>query len=250
MAATFVHGNPETPVIWDDLVSRLERTDVSCLQLPGFGRSAPDGWGATKEEYVDWLIGELEVLAAADGPVDLVGHDWGGILTLRTVSLRPDLVRSWVSDALGGLHPAYVWHDFAQIWQTEGAGEEYFESFLATPFRDRVAVFESLGIPRATAERLIAAVDPEMARCVLALYRSAVQPAMAEWGRELEPAGGLPGLSVTAPLDHFMGTGDLGSVVAERLGARTQVMEGQGHWWMLGDPAGGARALEQFWASI
>jgi hypothetical protein len=39
-------------------------------------------------------------------------------------------------------------------------------------------------------------------------------------------------------------------VVAERLGARTQVMEGQGHWWMLGDPAGGARALEQFWASI
>ncbi|MGP0108556.1 MAG: alpha/beta fold hydrolase [Acidimicrobiales bacterium] len=250
MTVTFVHGNPETPVIWDDLVSRLERTDVSCLHLPGFGRSAPDGWGATKEEYVDWLIGELEVLAAADGPVDLVGHDWGGILTLRTVSLRPDLVRSWVSDALGGLHPAYVWHDFAQIWQTEGAGEKYFESFLATPFRDRVAVFESLGIPRATAERLIAAADPGMARCVLALYRSAVQPAMAEWGRELEPAGGLPGLSVTAPLDPFMGPGDLGSVVAERLGARTHVMEGQGHWWMLGDPAGGARALEQFWASI
>src|SRR5664279_5388661 len=207
MTAAFVHGNPETPVIWDGLVSRLERTDVSCLHLPSFGRSAPDGWGATKEEYVDWLIGELEVLAAADGPVDLVGHDWGGILTLRAASLRPDLVRSWVSDASGGFHPDYVWHDLAQIWQAEGAGEGYFESFLATPFEDRVVLFESLGIPRATAEQLVAAADAEMGRCVLALYRSAVQPAMAEWGRELDPARDLPGLSISAPLDPFMGPG-------------------------------------------
>jgi pimeloyl-ACP methyl ester carboxylesterase len=86
MTAAFVHGNPETPVIWDGLVSQLGRTDVSCLQLPGFGRSAPDGWGAAKEEYVARLIGELELLAAADGPVDLVGHDWGGTLALHTVS--------------------------------------------------------------------------------------------------------------------------------------------------------------------
>jgi pimeloyl-ACP methyl ester carboxylesterase len=158
-----------------------------------------------------------------------------------------------VSDASGAFHPDYVWHDFAQIWQAEGAGEGYFESFLATPFEDRVALFESLGIPRATAERLISAADAEMARWVLALYRSAVQPAMAEWGRELGPAGALPGLSISAPLDPFMGPGHLGSVMAERmaerLGARIHVMEGQGHWWMLGDPAGGARALEQFWAS-
>jgi hypothetical protein len=26
------------------------------------------------------------------------------------------------------------------------------------------------------------------------------------------------------------------------------VLEGQGHWWMLGDPAGGAAMLRQFWS--
>ena len=36
----------------------------------------------------------------------------------------------------------------------------------------------------------------------------------------------------------------------EQLGAQIVTMEGQGHWWMLGDPAQGAKALTDFWASL
>ena len=64
MPAVFVHGVPETPAIWDDLRSHLGRDDVIALQLPGFGCPRPAGFGATKEEYVDWLVGELEPIAA------------------------------------------------------------------------------------------------------------------------------------------------------------------------------------------
>ena len=250
MTAVLLHGNPETPAIWGPLVERLQRTDIVTPQLPGFGCGVPAGFGATKEEYVDWFVGEVERIVADDGPVDLVGHDWGGGIGMRAVSIRPDLFRSWVCDVLGLFHPDYVWHDFAQIWQTPGAGEQYFEQSAATPVADRVALLGSLGIPAPIAEQLVEAGDELMGRCVLALYRSAAQPAMAAWGAELGPAASVPGLAITAPLDPFVQGETLGVQVAEQLGAHRHVMDGQGHGWMLGDPAGGAAALEIFWGSL
>jgi pimeloyl-ACP methyl ester carboxylesterase len=250
MTAVFVHGNPETPVIWEPLLAALDRTDVVCPQLPGFGCASPAGFGATKEEYASWLTSELEAIVATTGPVDLVGHDWGGGIAMRVIAVRPDLVRSWACDVLGLFHPDYVWHDFAQIWQTPEAGEEYFATTMAMPTEDRVALYESIGIPRATGEQLVAAADEEMSRCILALYRSATQPAMALWGAELAPASSRPGLAIVAPLDPFVRSHDLGVEVAGSLGARVHEMEGQGHWWMLGDPAAGAVALAEFWAAL
>src|SRR5688500_1050200 len=128
MPVVLVHGVPETPAIWNDLRKHLQRDDVVALQLPGFGCPAPDGWTATKEEYVAWLARELE---AIDEPVDLLGHDWGGGFTVRLVSTRPDLVRSWVTDAAGIGHPGFEWHAFAKIWQTPGEGEKFMDDQLA-----------------------------------------------------------------------------------------------------------------------
>ena len=92
------------------VISRLNRKDVVTLSLPGFGCPLPAGFSATKEAYVDWLLGRL---AALPRPIDLVGHDWGALLVVRAVSLRPDAVRSW---AAGGapLDREYVWHQAAQ----------------------------------------------------------------------------------------------------------------------------------------
>lgn len=249
MTVVLLHGNPETPVIWQPLLAELGRTDVVTPQLPGFGCPVPEGFGATKEEYVAWFLEQLEPIVAEHGPVDFVGHDWGGGIGMRAVSLRPELFRTWACDVLGLFHPDYVWHDFAQIWQTPGAGEEYFEQNLATPVEDRVALFEMIGIPRATGEQLVAVGDEAMGTCILALYRSAAQPAMKDWGEQLGPVGTLPGLALIAPNDPFVRGEDLGGEMADRLGATRHVLEGQGHWWMLGDPAGGAAALAEFWAS-
>jgi pimeloyl-ACP methyl ester carboxylesterase len=248
MAVVLLHGNPETPAIWEPLIGELGRDDVYAPQLPGFGCAVPKQFNATRDEYVMWLIAQLEPLVYEHGPVDFVGHDWGGGIGMRAVTLRPHLFRTWTCDVLGLFHPDYVWHDFAQIWQTPEAGEQYFEQMLATPLADRIAGYEAIGIPRPTADVLAEAGDELMGRCVLSLYRSAAQPAMKEWGEHLGAAATLPGLAVVAPNDPFVQGDSLGREVAERMGATVHVLEGQGHWWMLGDPAAGAEMLRSFWA--
>jgi len=249
MAAVFVHGNPETPVIWEPLIAALDRDDTVTVQLPGFGCDAPQGWAATMDEYADWLVARLEEITADSGPVDLVGHDWGSHLGMRAISQRPELVTSWVCDSIGALHEDYVWHDLAQVWQTEGAGEEFFAGMLALSVQDRAAGLVAAGVPEPTAARIATVVDEEMVRCVLALYRSAAQPALARWGAEIGPAGTRPGLCIRATDDPYSGGSNLGPLVAKRLGARLAVLEGQGHWWMLTAPSGAAAVLEAFWSS-
>ena len=248
MAVVLLHGNPETPAIWEPLIHELGREDVVTPQLPGFGCPVPKGFGATKEEYVLWLIAQLEPLVYEHGPVDFVGHDWGGGIGMRAICLRPHLFRTWSCDVLGLFHPDYVWHDFAQIWQTPEAGEQYFAQMQATPLADRIAGYEAIGIPRPTADRLAEAGDELMGTCILSLYRSATQPAMKEWGEHLGPAATVPGLAVVAPNDPFVQGDSLGREVAERIGASVHELPGQGHWWMLGDPAAGAAMLQRFWA--
>src|SRR5215470_9972599 len=121
-SATRRYGVPETPAVWHGLLAALDRPDTVALSLPGFDSARPAGFGATMEEYAGWLVGQLERLG---DPVDLVGHDWGGGFVVRVVSTRPELVRSWVTDAAGIGDVEFEWHDFAKIWQTPQAGEDF-----------------------------------------------------------------------------------------------------------------------------
>ena len=73
---------------------------------------------------------------------------------------------------------------------------------------------------------------------------------MAEAGRELEKAAGRPGLSLLASEDHYVGSDEIRIRAAERAEARTEVLEGLGHWWMVQDPSRGAAALTRFWDSL
>ncbi len=247
MTVVLVHGNPETDAIWGPLVRVLGRDDVVRLSPPGFGAPLPGDFPATFLAYRDWLEAEL---AAFDTPVDLVGHDWGGGHVVNLVMHRPELVRSWASDVVGLFDPDYVWHDLAQVWQTPGAGEELIESMVGGSLADRAAQMAALGIPDEVAAELAAGQGPEMGRAILALYRSATQPAMAEASRTLANAAARPGLSLLATADPFIGGDDTRRRAAERAGARTVELEGLGHWWMLEDPVRGAKALSDFWESL
>ena len=95
-----------------------------------------------------------------------------------------------------------------------------------------------------------AASDAEMGRCILALYRSAAQPKMSEWGAELAAAERRPGLVIIATEDHYTGGEVLARRSAERFGAQVAVLPGLGHWWMLQDPAAGAKVLADFFATL
>ncbi len=245
MPAVLVQGVPETPAVWDPMRNHLDREDVVTVQLPGFGCRRPDGFGATKEEYVAWLISQLESLT--EGPIDLVGHDWGGGLVVRLVSTRPDLVRSWVSDAAGIGDTDFEWHDFAKIWQKPGEGEDFFDQQLAQPVEERAAVFELFGVPHDDAVSMAGAIDRTMTDCILALYRSATDVGR-EWGPDFHdiPASGLV---VSAPEDAF-GSAERTRSAAEKAGASVVELDGLGHWWMLQDPTRSAAVLTDFWTSL
>lgn len=247
MTVVLVHGNPETDALWGPLVDALGRDDVVRLSPPGFGAPLPDDFPATYLAYRDWLEGELEGI---DGPIDLVGHDWGGGHVVNVVMHRPELVRSWASDAVGLFDPDYVWHDMAQVWQTPGEGEELVENMLSGTLAERAERMATFGIPLDIGTLMAPAQGSEMAKAILLLYRSARQPAMAEAGRALEVASARPGLSLLATDDPFIGSNDRRTRAADRAGASTEVLDGLGHWWMVQDPARGAAALTNFWATL
>jgi pimeloyl-ACP methyl ester carboxylesterase len=246
MPVVLVHGVPETPDVWEHLRSELRRTDVVTPQLPGFGCPRPAGFGATKEEYVQWLISELEAIRT-QGPIDLVGHDWGGGFVVRVVSTRPDLVRSWVSDAVGLGDVEFEWHDVAKIWQTPGEGERFFEQQMAGSAEEQGSVLEMFGVPHDRAVTMASWGDPVMAESILALYRSAIDVGR-EWGPDFKDIS-KPGLALLPTEDPFLSAA-AATTSAHRAGASLEKLEGIGHWWMLQDPARGARALESFWSTL
>ena len=251
MSVVFVHGIPETPIVWEKLSARLSeagRDDQIRLSPPGFGSAVPDGFSATVFDYRDWLISELEKF---EKPVDLVGHDLGGGLTVIVAMARPDLIRSWCSDAVGLFDPEYVWHQYAKIWQRPIIGEASLAAYrLQSPSR-RASGQIALGMDPVIATEVAAAFNADTARSILHMYRSAVQPVMAKFGANLEAAAARPGLFIMPSEDHAVGTDEQRRRSAIRAGARVEVLQGFGHWWMTEDEGRrGAAALDTFWSSL
>ena len=136
------------------------------------------------------------------------------------------------------------------MWQTPGDGEQLVDTMLGGAVQDRAQQMAALSIPLDVATAIAAAQGPEMGRAILLLYRSAAQPAMAEAGRALENAATRPGLSLLATDDPYIGSDELRRRAADRAGARTEVLDGLGHWWMVQDPARVAAALTRFWETL
>lgn len=239
----FLHGVPETAAIWDGVRSRLGG-DSMALALPGFGCPRPEGFASTKDEYVAWVVEELDGIGE---PVDLVGHDWGAGLTYRLATAHGDLLRSWVADVGNIAHPDYEWHDFARTWQTSGEGEAFFAAQMAMPASDMAAAYEAMGIPAAGAREMAEAGDQAMADSILALYRSALPNPHADWG-PWSPTS-APGMIVHAAGDPFSDE-QMAQEVAGMLGARFEVLEGSGHFWPYEAPEAGVALLQRFWSDL
>jgi pimeloyl-ACP methyl ester carboxylesterase len=89
-----LHGVPETSSCWREVVPALAAgRRVLAPDLPGLGGSAYSG-----PYDVTSLATQVAALLDAEGGerVDVVGHDWGGVVALGLAGLRPDLVRRLV----------------------------------------------------------------------------------------------------------------------------------------------------------
>ena len=240
MPVVFVHGVPDTEHLWDGVRAKLSRKDTSAVSLPGFGVPLPEGFGCTKEEYVDWLAGELEKVGE---PVDIVGHDWGALLTERLVALRPDLVRTWAAGG-GAIDEGYEWHAMAKMWQTPGMGEQVMQAMDAAAIATALA---AEGVPTDQAAAVGKRADDRMKASILPLYRSAVNVGR-EWGPDIPKMKQRPGLLIWGEKDPYMQI-EFARKMAERAGAKLVVFKDTSHWWPAQRPAETAAALEQFWAA-
>ncbi|SDP97555.1 alpha/beta fold hydrolase [Lentzea jiangxiensis] len=247
MTVVLVHGNPETDAIWGPLAEALGRDDVVCLSPPGFGAELPADFPATHLAYRDWLEAELARLGE---PVHLVGHDCGGFHIVNVAMHRPELVRSWVSDVVGVFDEDYVWHDAAQIWRTPGAGEEFVAAMSSSTVEERAAKLGGVGMSADIATAVARHQGPVMGRAILALYRSLGPAALAEARRDLDQAAARPGLAILATEDTYVGSETSRRRAARRAGARVEVLDGLGHWWMMQDPVRSAEMLTHFWESV
>jgi pimeloyl-ACP methyl ester carboxylesterase len=222
--------------MWSPLLAELARDDVITLSLPGFATPLPAGFGATKEEYVEWIA---ERVAEIDEPVDLVGHDWGSLMTERVALTRPELLRSFVMSN-AAVTDAFTWHDLAMQWQTPDVGEQIMELMTGDAI---VLALRDAGHPGA--EEAGANVDDTMKRSILALYRSAIDIA-----REWSPTGPAerPGLVVWGSSDPYAPPGSADRFAATT-GARVAMLDA-GHWAAIERPGETAAALEAFWADL
>jgi pimeloyl-ACP methyl ester carboxylesterase len=235
MPAVLVHGVPDTAAMWDPLLAELSRDDVVTLRLPGFGAPLPDGFGSTKQEYADWIAAQLRDVGE---PVDLVGHDWGSLLSQRVALTHPELLRTYTLSN-GAITDRFKWHDIAVQWQTPEVGEQVMESFTGELIAPGLA---SAGHP--DAERAAAAIDDTMKRCILSLYRSATD-LPGDWAVTGPVA--TPGLVLWGK-DDPVGPPASGQRFAETAGARIVLLDG-GHWAAVEHPKVSAAALEELWTS-
>jgi pimeloyl-ACP methyl ester carboxylesterase len=242
MPALLVHGNPDSHLLWELVLPHLDSNrEVVAVDLPGFAEPAQDGFLATKEAYVDWIVEQLEELSGRSGPVDLVGHDWGSLMVQRIASIRPDLLRTV---AVGGaaVDVEYPWHSIAQVWQTPGEGERYMAQEL-TP-EVSVPYLIDNGMPREYAEQNSWLV-PGNKECILKLYRSAIKIG-EEWQPGVEQIE-LPSMVIWGRHDPYVAL-HWGERLASRMHAELAVLE-CGHWWPYECPRQTAEALERLWSS-
>lgn len=245
-AKLFVHGVPDSPAVWRPVLAALSNPElvVHSPALPGFTEAAPAGFAATKEAYTDWLISEIEN-AASGGPIDIVGHDWGALLTLRAASLKPELIRSWViSGAV--IHPDYRGHQAARAWNTPLLGE--FVMSRAKPKALAEALHQA-GLDQDIAEEESELWTRHKRQCILRLYRSAKGLRFSgDWVDRLES---LPksGLVIWGEMDPYVDLSFARSFAADR-GVDIMVLAGAGHWAIAQRADQIADRLKSFWEAL
>lgn len=241
MPVMFVHGMPSSSRMWQPIIDALDRTDeVVAVSLPGFDQPAPAGWIATKENYVSWLIEQIEAMHARGGPVHLVGHDWGCLLTLRAASLRPELLRT-VTAGNAPLDEHWPMHALWQTWSEQGEGERFMREVLTPEVATRMLT--AVGFPPEHAATSLWSREDGRA-LTLELYRSSIG-VERQWAPDLARIV-IPSLLIWGERDMMVPI-EIGRRMATRMGAAVEPLDA-GHFWPYEKPQEAAALLRRHFA--
>ncbi len=106
-----LHGFPEFGGAWEEFAPRLaDRFHCIAPDQRGYGQSwAPHDVG---EYTTSKLVGDMVALIGEDGPVTVLGHDWGAGVAYGLSFARPDLVSRLI--IANGVHPVPFQREMAK----------------------------------------------------------------------------------------------------------------------------------------
>lgn len=108
--ALLLHGYPQTPHAWSDVIPALTAAGVRCL-APALRGYSPGAMPQGRRAYrIERLVGDALALLDAAGldSAHVVGHDWGGGIAWQLAMHHPDRV--------GSLTVLSIPHPAAMIW--------------------------------------------------------------------------------------------------------------------------------------
>lgn len=135
----FLHGFPESSIIWERLIVKLAEKGYRCLAPNQRGYSD----GARPEGYENYASRYLanDVLAFADavdcpGKFHIVGHDWGSSVGWTVCNLYPERVQSFVAMSTP--------YSRAFSWALKNDEDQYIKSAYIREFQEPDAPEASL----------------------------------------------------------------------------------------------------------
>ncbi len=253
-----LHGFPESSTCWLPLMAALADA--------GYRAVAPDqrGYspGARPEPVEAYRMPELvgDVLALKDamelGPVDVVGHDWGGMVAWHLGASHPAAVRSLT--AVSTPHPAALAAVVASGDKDQVRRLGYIETFRRPVDAERLLLGpdgeareareahddggdRGVGAGEGLRRMLVSSgLAPAVAgEYVAAMCRPGALTAALNWYRALDPDAAGPKVApVVVPTLYVWSTGDVafGRAAAERTAEYVAgryalvVLEGVSHW--------------------
>ncbi|MCW2620809.1 MAG: alpha/beta hydrolase fold protein [Frankiales bacterium] len=249
-----LHGAPETSSSWRDVAPALAHgRRVLAPDLPGLGGSTFTG-----PYDIPVLVEQLAALieAEVEGPVDVAGHDWGGVLALALAGLRPDLVRRLAVLNAPYRQPAPFWRAayiafFALPLAPEGAfavaGRRIVDAMLRAGWGrgpalddERRAEYEAAYAPRAAVSALMgyyrAVARPRRGALLPGTVLGAVMPPVDKPGTVVVWGAEDPALPIS-----------VGEAVVRELGPATRMVTipGAGHFVVVEAPEVVAEVLAE-----
>ena len=234
--ALLIHGWSSSWYATSPLLGQLaQRFHVIAIDLPGYGQSPPLEIRTTIPHYVDLLadlIGQI-----SDGPVVLVGHSMGGMISVTLALTHPILVERMVllGPTISGrlstainlfISPITMMERFGLGSLVVSATERAFVGLTDRLMRP-VSFAERTGITEADYERLrMDARRPGQGRVRAECYRAMLENDLSGRLGQIE----TPTLVIWGAEDNTVPLRDAGVVADEWPSADLRILPKAGHW--------------------
>jgi pimeloyl-ACP methyl ester carboxylesterase len=239
-----LHGFPQSATSWTAVAARLAEAGLHAVALNQRGYSP----GARPAEVADYRMPHLvadvvAMIEALGGSVDLVGHDWGGVVGWQVAARYPALVRTWTAVSTPN---QLALNDVLAADEEQRSRFGYIRGFRAAGRAEAALLADDAAGLRAFYGSAVAPdrVDADVAF----IAQPGALTAALNWYRAMSvhDADGLGPVSV--PTSYVWGSGDLafGRAAAERSATYVAApyefvaLEGASHW--LPDEAADALA--------